>query len=220
MAKVENHFSISVAIALLYAAFGVVILELKPESIFLASVILVIAGILPNIDEGKGLPAKEFNGFIAAISPLVLLQLYPKLQSAGMSRLAIVVICSYIAARYLMDKIFTSFISHRGMMHSIPAAIITFEIIFLIFRDTPMESRLYISVAALIGFLSHLVIDGYTNLDLVNRAMGKGTSKQAPVLKLWNENSSATFATYACMFTLGWLVLRDLYPNFKLFAWG
>ena len=217
MAKVESHFSISIGLAIAYSLLGVIFLAIKPEIVFLAAVLVVITGILPNIDEG-GETASNFSGLIAAAAPLLLMQLYPNMQTAGVSRMALTVIGSYFISKYIFDNVILNMTSHRGVMHSIPAAIITFEVIFLLFHDLSMQPRLYLACGGFTGFFSHLMIDGYTNLDLMNRALGKGVTKKPSALKLTAETSTTTLVTYSTLVILGWFVVKDLYPNFKIFA--
>ena len=218
MAKEQSHFSISIGLAVIYVLAGVVLLALKPEVLLLASVIVVIAGMLPNIDEGNSGSAHEFGGLLAAVSPLIFLQFFPRFQDGGITRLVLVVVCCYILSRIVIARVFQKVLIHRGMLHSIPAAIVTFEVVYLLFWDLGQRDRLYLAFAALLGFTMHLIMDAYTNLDLVGRAMGRGVQKQPGALKLKGNTWGATFAVYTCMFVLGWFVMKDLYPGFRLVA--
>ena len=66
MAKPQSHFSVSVGASVLYVLFGSMALNVAPEILFLAAVIMVIAGMLPNIDESQSGAAQEFGGLLAA----------------------------------------------------------------------------------------------------------------------------------------------------------
>jgi hypothetical protein len=103
------------------------------------------------------------------------------------------------------------------MIHSIPASIIVFELAFLLFHDVYWKERMYLSAAAFIGFLSHLVLDGYSNLDLVGRMMGKA-QKATPALKVIGPTWGKTFVLYGLVTYLGYFVMRDLYPGFRITA--
>ena len=216
MAKPHSHFSFSVFLAAGYAVAGTY-WNFDPEVITLATVILVIAGMLPNIDEGRGAPAQELAGLVAAVVPLLLVESMPAIRQGGVSRVALVVVCSFVLTRMLISRGLQHWFTHRGVVHSIPAAIITFEMVYLFFGDMPGRERLYLSTAAFAGFLSHLIIDAYGSHDLVAKAMGQAEKKPG-ALKLCGATWGQTFSLYTTMTVLGYYVVRDLYPQFRVFA--
>ncbi len=218
MAKLQSHFSASTLLAVLYAVGGALVFEFSPETLLLASVIVVLAGVLPNIDEGKSEPAQEFGGLIAAIVPLLAFEFFPSLRHAGVSRIALVVLLSYFLSRLTEVRTLQGLTTHRGVLHSVPAAVICCEIVFLLFRDLTVLERLYLTGATFLGFFTHLLMDGYGNLDLVGRAMGRGVSKQPAALKLKGNTWVSTVAMYTCVLVLGWFVIRDVHPGVHFVA--
>lgn len=217
MPELKSHVSFSVLTAAGYGFIGFSFFGVSPEYVLLATIIVFITGILPDVDETGGLPEQEAGGFLAAIVPLLIVDSMPDVRAGGIARVALVVICSYLFTRLVVVKLLQKFTLHRGTIHSIPAAIITFELVFLLFWDTPMRDRLYLSFAAFVGYLSHLLLDGWGNIDLVGRAMGKEITGK-PALKVLGSNWGATIFMYGCMAFLGWFVMRDLYPGFKVVA--
>ncbi len=218
MAKEQSHFSFSVGLAVIYVLAGVTLFSFPPEVLFLSAVIVVIAGMLPNVDQGSSGPAHEFGGLLAAISPLIFFQFFPQYQDGGITRLALVVICCYLLCRVIISRVLENVLVHRGMWHSLPAAIITAEAVYLLFWDLSQRGRLFLAAAAFSGFIAHLIMDAYTNLDLVGRAMGRGVQKQPGALKIKGATWGSTIAMYACMTVLGYYVMQDLYPGFRLVA--
>ncbi|MFN8390507.1 MAG: metal-dependent hydrolase [Bdellovibrionota bacterium] len=218
MAKEQSHFSFSVGLAVLYALGGMFILDLRPEVILLSSVIVVIAGMLPNIDEVESGSAQEFGGLLAAASPLVLFEFYPAFSHGGITRVVLVVICCYLISRVVIVRLLQTVTSHRGIIHSIPAAILSFEAVYLLFWDLGLRARMFVAFAAFLGFFVHLLMDAYTNVDLVGRALGRGVEKRPGALKLKGNSWGSTIAMYTCVMVLGWFVLKDIYPGFRLTA--
>jgi len=212
MVKQQNHFKFSAGVALSYAGAGIFVFDIYPEHVLLASVIVVLAGMLPDIDAGSGSPLKELGGLLAAVSPLVVLQYFPTLNNGDVGRLALVVICCYLLTRVLVVRGIQKFTQHRGMIHSVPAAILTFEATYLLFWDLLWVDRLYIAFAAFVGFLSHLLLDAYGNLNLVGRALGKAEKKPA-VLKFFGNSWPSTVLVYSGVFALGFLIAEDFYPH-------
>jgi membrane-bound metal-dependent hydrolase YbcI (DUF457 family) len=217
VAQPQSHVTFSVSIGLAYALGGVFIFNFLPEHAVLASVIVIIAGMLPNIDSKGGASAREMGGLLAAISPIVLIEFFPGLKAGGIARIALLVVCCYLITRMVVVRALERFTVHRGIFHSIPAAILTFEVVYLLFWDLYWKERLFIAIAALVGFLSHLILDALTNLDLLGRAFGKGERKPA-VLKFTGKTLGSTVAMYISVVVLGWFIAIDIYPSLSLYA--
>ncbi len=217
MARLESHISTSVLIGLAYSATGVLVLDTKLEHAFLAAIIFVLAGVLPNVDAKGELPAKEMTGVLAAVAPVALMQIFPVFQQGGLSRKALVIIVSYMTARFLTNWVLERYVVRRGMLHSVPAAAISFEAVYLLFRDLIWFDRLYLAFAAFLGFMIHLLMDGYGNIDLVNKAMGKA-EKKPKVMKFFARSWGSTAAIYSVIAVLGWFMASNLAPQLKIFA--
>jgi len=65
----------------------------------------------------------------------------------------------YLAIRFGIGNLFKKFTKHRGMWHSIPAALVAGMATFLICLTVDLEIRIYKAWAVVIGFISHLVLD-------------------------------------------------------------
>jgi hypothetical protein len=214
MAQPQSHFTVSTLIGLAYAGAGVTMFRVHPEHAFLAAVILLIAGLLPNIDTGPGQgTGREFISFIAGIAPLAALEYFPELQGEGMSRVALIVIISYFTTRVILARLITKTMKHRGFVHSIPAAILAFEGVYLLFTDLLWTDRLYVATAAFVGFFTHLLFDAYSDVELF------GASQKKPLpLKITTGSWGSTAAIYCCVLGLGWLVAKDIYPHLRIYA--
>ena len=212
MAQYQSHVTFSTILSAVYVAAGVMLFGIYTEQALLAGVILVFAGLLPNVDSGHSESTREFGALLAAVVPIVLLEFIPGLKDGGVSRLALILIGCYLFTRIIVVRMLQSMTVTRGMLHSIPAAIITSEVVYLFFFDLFWKDRLYVAAAALIGFSSHLLLDGYGNLDLIGKAYGK-SQKQTAALKIKAETAGSTIAAYLSIAVLGYFVMKDLYPH-------
>lgn len=61
--------------------------------------------------------------------------------------------------RYILGYLLAKFTVHRGLWHSIPAAVLCSEITYLLFFDLPVKVRLLYALSVLGGFISHLLLD-------------------------------------------------------------
>lgn len=214
MAQYQSHVTFSTILSAVYVAAGVLLFGIYVEQALLAGVILVFAGLLPNVDSGHTESTREFGALLATVVPILLIEFIPGIKDGGISRLALVIITVYLFTRIVVVRMLQSMTATRGMLHSIPAAIITTEIVYLFFFDLFWKDRLYVACAAFVGFASHLLLDGYGNLDLIGRAYGKSERKPA-VLKFKASTMGSTLATYLSIVVLGYFVMKDLYPHIE-----
>ena len=212
MAQYQSHVTFSTILSAAYVAAGIMFFGIYTEQALLAGVILVFAGLLPNVDSGHAESTREFGALLAAVVPIMLLEMVPGFKDGGISRLALVIIGCYLFTRIVVVRMLQSMTVTRGMLHSIPAAIITSEVVYLFFYDLFWKDRLFVAIAALVGFLSHLMLDGYGNLDLVGRAFGK-VDKRTAALKFKASTTGSTIAAYLSIVVLGYFVMKDLYPH-------
>src|SRR5437763_1772226 len=75
-------------------------------------------------------------------------------------------VCAYYAAgilylliRFGFGAFLKSYTRHRGMFHSIPAALIFAELAYLACESDTSSIRLLKAGGVMIGFLSHLILD-------------------------------------------------------------
>lgn len=203
-----RYLTSSIVIALLYACFGFYVADISSETILLASVIVIVAGILPDIDGSDEVPSREMAGLLAAVSPIVLLEFVPEIARGGTVRVALAVVVCYVLVRLFISRGLRKFFRPRGMIHSIPAAVIVFQITYLLFVDLWLYERIYVAVAAFVGFFSHLLLEAYLSIDLVDK------NKKSPrVLKFLGASWFGNAAVYSVMLLLAWVIATDIYPN-------
>jgi hypothetical protein len=195
MGQYKNYITFSVLLGITYAVGGHYLFRVQPEIGLLASVVILIAGLLPEIDAGPGPANRELGGLLAAIAPLVLIELFPRFAMGGTSRIALVVICCYIVTRIIVSRLLIKITAPKGIIHSIPAAVLTFEVVYLLFGDLYRGDRLFVATAALVGYLGHLTVDAYSSLDLLGKAIGD-SKKGASYFKFTGKTTGATIAVF------------------------
>ena len=104
MATSQSHFSFSLITAALYAALAILLFHFKPELVLLSSVLVVVAGMLPNIDQSGSNQAREMGSLLAAIAPLVCLEIFPGVSRSGIPRIALVVVLCYLITRLVIVR--------------------------------------------------------------------------------------------------------------------
>lgn len=200
MAAFREHIMFSTVLGVGYAV-GLKAMGYEPSHALLAGGLCGIAGMLPDLDSDSGKPVREMFGFLATVAALIF---FHRMGESDQEYRLLLAACLYLFIRFGFSYIFKQLTVHRGMCHSIPAALIAGLSTFLIFNNMNRHDSLAMAGGVLIGFLSHLLLDeiyavGFNGLKLkVNQFAGsalKFTSKSRP-------------ATLVCWFLLALLSYR------------
>ena len=143
-----------------------------------------IGGMVPDLDGDTGVPVRETIHLVAAVVPALMLG---SLQAAGLDResMALAVAGMYILIRFGLGELFKRFTVHRGMWHSLPAALNIGLITLLICSGEDIVPRAFKAVAIMIGFLSHLILDEIASLEIFRMRFKESAGT---AMKLWMPN--------------------------------
>jgi hypothetical protein len=199
MAAFKQHLTFSSLLGIGYAA-SLAHLGVEWVHAVLAGGLCAVSGMLPDLDSQSGRPVREFFGLVAIASPLLLAH---RLQHAGLTPEEIVLVGAglYFLIRFGLPWLFKYLTVHRGMFHSIPAALIAGEFVFLAHDCPEHYGRFMLAGGVMLGFLSHLVLDEISSVDargLTIRMNGAAGS----ALKFASKSRTATLTT--------WLILGGL----------
>jgi hypothetical protein len=173
----------------------------------LAGALCAVSGMLPDLDSDSGRPSREMFEITAAVVPLLLIH---RLRNGGLSPEQTILLAGgvYFAIRFGLSWLFRHLTVHRGMFHSLPAAMIAAEAAFLVHHCSDVRGRLVLAGGVLLGFLSHLVLDEIWSVNAqglkirFNKAAGSA-------LKLFSHSLPATVMTWLILAGLTYLVGID-----------
>ena len=111
----------------------------------------------PDIDSDTGRPRELVLSFLGIAIPIVLL--FNISDSTSSENILAATLISFFLVRYILGYLLAKFTVHRGLWHSIPAAVLCSEITYLLFFDLPVKVRLLYALSAFGGFISHLLLD-------------------------------------------------------------
>jgi hypothetical protein len=209
MAAFRQHIAVSSTLGAAYSA-SLIYQGTDWSLAALGGLLCALGGMLPDLDSDSGRPVAEIFGITAAMLPMLLLQW---LRDMGLNREAIILSLAgcYLAVRFGAPIILGVLTVHRGMFHSIPAALIAAEIVFLAHKATDVSGSVKLALGVLIGFLSHLVMDEIWSVNLsglsirLNKAAGSA-------LKFWSPSFVPTLCAYVILTALTYLVgIREGY---------
>jgi membrane-bound metal-dependent hydrolase YbcI (DUF457 family) len=206
MADFKTHMSVSTAAGVLYAVAG------SQSGIPLTTCVLAgglcsVSGMLPDLDSETGRPLREATTLAAAVVPMLMVDRFQRMHLSHESMVLAAAIV-YITIRFVLAEVFRRYTVHRGMWHSLPAAAIVGMVSFLVMSSEDISLRMFKTIAVVLGFISHLVLDEIWSVDF---RKGKYQFKTSfgTALKLWGNSSWANYATYFKVAILCVLVYQD-----------
>ncbi len=207
MADFKTHLTVSTVVGVGYGVAGLAWLQMPPATAAVAAGLCGIGGILPDVDSDSGQTVREVMGFAAAVVPLLLID---QLRQFGLSHDGLVLAggCVYIAIRFGLGEILKRYTVHRGMWHSIPAALVAGLTTSLICGcDEPTE-RFFKVAAVMLGYLIHLSLDELYSIQLY-RGRVRLKKSFGTAMKLWGQDLWANLAVFAKLCALVYLTLQD-----------
>jgi LexA-binding, inner membrane-associated putative hydrolase len=206
VADFQTHITASTATGVGYAAWGYY-RGVPWETAFLAGGLCSIAGMLPDLDSDSGVPNREMFALIAALAPALMLD---RFQQFGWRNelIAVATILVYCAVRFGLRAIFKHFTVHRGMWHSVPACCTAGLITFLLCSQQAVSMRIYLAVAVMFGFASHLLLDEIWSINFSPSKVGLKTS-WGTAMKFWGDNAFSNFMSYVLLLVCGAAVAGD-----------
>lgn len=197
MANFKTHITASTTLGIGYGVGGYLLLDMSVESAVLATGLCSVAGMLPDLDADKGRPLKEGMAFLAAVTPMLMVERLMHLQLAPEAMVAIAALL-YVLVRFGLTRIIQKFTVHRGMFHSLPAAVIAAELGFLACMCSDNNQRVYKACAVLLGFMSHLLLDELWSIEW---KFGRVRLKRSfgTAVKIWGRTTGANLVTLAIL---------------------
>jgi membrane-bound metal-dependent hydrolase YbcI (DUF457 family) len=166
----------------------------------------VFAAILPDIDSDTSRPVEILFGIIAVLLPVTLCNIFFP-NGTTMENMLCFIFIAYLVISHLCSKIFFKITKHRGIVHSIPAAIICGEVAFLIFADSPFRIRIAYALILCGGFLVHLIMDEIWSIDLLGARLKKSFGS---ALKFRSESKIITFIIYLIIMIMAIIIFSTM----------
>ena len=209
MADFKTHITVSTLLGVAYGGVGYLNYDLPPAHCLIATSLCSVSGMLPDLDSNSSVPQREMLCFVSVIVPLLMM---PRFQALGLSAEQMVFVAGvlYVLIRFGIGGIFRRYTKHRGMWHSIPAAMIAGMATFLVCLSTDFEIRLFKSWAVVIGFVSHLILDEIYAVDWQGRQI-RVKSSFGTALKLFSTSRWANLVTYGKLILLTAMIFSDHY---------
>jgi LexA-binding, inner membrane-associated putative hydrolase len=133
-----------------------------------------IGGVLPDLDSDHALPVQILFGLLAIV--LAFLSVFSRAETYSIVELACVWIAVFFIIRYIPYKIFIRFTRHRGIFHSLLAALFfglfSTAIAYHLFGLNALTAWLTGCFVA-IGYVIHLTLDEMYSVDVTGAKIKK-----------------------------------------------
>jgi membrane-bound metal-dependent hydrolase YbcI (DUF457 family) len=166
-----------------------------------ASAVVIVGtlgGLLPDLDSDTGKPLALLFQVLSVLLPAALYPLATKF-GQDLPFLICYFVLSYLAINYLICPIIKRFTIHRGIMHSIPFAVLCGELAFLLFDAHGRKFALYGGAAVLSGALCHLILDEICSLKLRFGFIPLVKRSSGTALAFFSSNSTVTLTIYLAL---------------------
>ena len=159
--------------------------HVAPVTAIYGGVLCAIGGLVPDIDSEKSTSFRKCLAIVAGFSSLLLVS---RLRDYFLDPQAVAIIGggNFLFAWFFLGRVIRKATVHRGMCHSIPMAVLTGEITFLL-SSGDMNERLYCGVSMVIGILVHLILDEFCSVQ-IKRGSVKVKKSLGSALKIVNFN--------------------------------
>ncbi|HRY82256.1 MAG TPA: metal-dependent hydrolase [Candidatus Moranbacteria bacterium] len=205
MAKFKTHmgWGVFVGVALVVAGLIYSIISGIESAIWIFSAVL-LGSFLPDLDLDGGVPFQILFGLLGAgFAGFIFFNFYQE-GERSLKILILIPALTFVAVRFIAGYIFEKFTHHRGMFHSIPAAIlfglltIWFSHLFKIIEG----KELVIGASVAIGYIGHLILDEiYSSTNLKGYSLLPKQSLGS-ALKFYSDSRLSTLLFYCLIFAL------------------
>jgi membrane-bound metal-dependent hydrolase YbcI (DUF457 family) len=207
MAGFKTHITTSTILGIGYGAAGHLAYGVPLETATLAAGLCSLSGMLPDLDSDSGVPLRESMAFAAAVVPMLMLDRFQQLK-LPVESIVLAGGLIYLIIRFGLAALLKRYTVHRGMWHSVPAAVIAGLLAFLICSCQSFELRLFKTSAVVIGYVSHLLLDELYSIEWYRGRLRRKRSF-GTALKLWSNSWWANISTYGKLVLLLVLVTGD-----------
>ncbi len=207
MANFKTHISLSTMLGAGYGAAAHVLYDVPLPTCILAGGLCSVSGMLPDVDSDAGVPLRESMAFAAAVVPMMMMD---RLQQFNLSPESLVLAggLMYLFIRFVVAELLRRYTRHRGMFHSLPAAVIAGELAFLLASGEDVRLRIYKASAVVLGYLSHLVLDELYSIEWYHGRLRLKRSFGS-ALKLFSTKWWPNISAFAKVAVLTYVVMKE-----------
>jgi membrane-bound metal-dependent hydrolase YbcI (DUF457 family) len=205
MALFRHHISFGALVGVVACTFAYYYALVSDMRLLVTLLTVTIVGsLLPDLDSDSGIPFYTLFGLITLLTGGVALYATLLVEPGNVRMLIGVPIVVMVLVWFVGGGMFKVLTNHRGMMHSIPAALIAGALGYIAAVSLQHEQydSLMIAIALSIGYVSHLVLDELhagVNLD---GTLFRPKQSLGSALKFFSSSRFVNLCTYVTLITV------------------
>lgn len=165
-----------------------------------------LGGLLPDLDSDTGKPLELLFQLLSVLIPTLVYSIFKDLFDGEITITLIFFAIGYLSIQYLLHPLIKKLTIHRGIMHSIPFALLCGQITFLLFSGISQLSAFYYAVAIFLGALIHLVLDEFYAISF-NGFIPRFSRSSGTALALYSSSIWTTLFVYFLLFSTSYLIV-------------
>ncbi len=169
MANFPTHIGIGALVAGALATLTLAADVVAPENVVAVTVAGVLGSVLPDIDLKDSRPSKAMFSGLAAFFSFIALFLF--VDKVSIAELWLIALAVFIGIKFVAHSIFHRMSYHRGIYHSILAAVFFAFATAAVYKHLLGRHEGVCWLAAgfmFVGFLTHLILDELYSVDVMD----------------------------------------------------
>jgi membrane-bound metal-dependent hydrolase YbcI (DUF457 family) len=216
MSEFKTHFLGGLVAGVATTSYYYVFQQGSLNSTQLTAVFLcgVIGGLLPDLDSDTGKPLEMLFGLISVIIPVTCLKYVSGYFVVTPEFLVSYFVLAYLLINYVILEGVKRVTRHRGIMHSIPFAVLCGEAGALLFLASGKNIAMAAGIAVFVGALIHLILDELHSIRWKWGFFPVANNSSGSALTLKSNSIAVTITVYLLVTITGLPILRALGYDF------
>lgn len=212
MADFKTHVLGAAVVSGVVATGMAMVSHAPPQMIVSYFMLGVVGGILPDIDSGSSIPTRMVFTLVSVLAAFIVVFYFAS--DLSLIELVLLGLLTYGLVRHGLFTLFACFTRHRGVIHSIPAALFAGLLAVLIADRvfaTQTTTAWTVGTFVCMGFVVHLLLDELYSVDMTGMRVKNSFGTAFSLGTLSNPLGTA-------MLYLGVAGLYSLCPPIHYFA--
>ena len=191
---------------------------LSPKLVPLILIATIVGSFLPDLDSNQGIPLRILLKTFSIIGGITTGYIFFENEEKSLIQTILYSILCGLFIYFIVGGVFKKITNHRGIFHSIPAAILSGLIALSLFNlfIVDLELKIILSLAIGIGYLCHLVLDEMNSIVNLGGTPFVPNKSLGSALKLYSKNWIPSIAVYTLIVLLAYMHLSLIYEFFKI----
>jgi len=206
MAQFKTHLAGGIFSAAGISFFGFFTKGLSISQTCAVFVVGTFGGLLPDLDSDTGKPVELLFQFVSVLIPALIFMRFMPTRATSPEFLVCYFSFSYLLVNYVGSSIIKKTTTHRGIMHSIPFALLCGGIGYLLFVPSGRTTAVFAALSILAGCFIHFVLDELNSITIRYGFIPALKKSSGTAFKLKTDSFFTNFIIYLSLAVVGFAV--------------